>query len=1116
MITYYYNYLKYKKKELKSVRHGIQHKYLVGGNNKKIDSIITNTEGVSERDVVIQNISSKLKIYEDKINDLMDKISIVSDSVHIPDGIGETDINPILDNLDSINNKIINLLNEHTIQPLDQKGKISADPMVKSDSKGWADILILYKLIVSNFNEVKKTAGALPLHTVYSKIEGHIDKHIDLINNLVSLLVSYEKMLKEKKADLFNIVKFTLNDSDISLMESEVYNYTTRIDYSAELQYAIGTNYEILSNMTNNIIKTYYKDNKTLTDLKHDAFASVNDIRKGYMVGGEQPQQVELQITNLNQIKDKLMELTQTQDILNKTMESVHNIRNEYYQYRARYNYYVLYLITTMKKHKMLQEQLIYKFINKGIVQFYLSIINNILNKITNKTDSDIINYFSVYHYFTLMKCKNTCDFIVKTIKTEDVIDVFNSSPEFIMNFSVLNNFKDILESYHEIFQNKVTIYSRINDWTNKTLLSDKSAKLFISDDTEATKMIVNQQICSDAKSDMSVNFSEVFDTEKFKSNSIISKYMSLETQISKGKGIMLITYGYSGVGKTVTLFGHQHIQGMLQSTLNNIRDMDKVYLRIYELYGMGTEYSDYWNKDKIYEYLYYYTINIKKGMFKITDVTETPDINTYVDGKDLSTYLEIDKEIVEQVFRNFSVLIGELDDIRKENKRIWVTPNNPESSRSIIIYDMIVKVGEKYVPFVIIDLPGREEIIQSYVTTFLNKEHIKSLNLDTSFNRTLLASLALNPLATALLVPSLIYETVNEQDYATREKLLMTPITDEQGKESVLYNEYLSQRIGSDGNVKGTNTLGDIISFGKKWRNEYKNESDKYMFPLVQNENTKNHPGSSQTLLQIDVDSNLDSSKQVSKHINTIQYQCVGAIYIMNRIIKMDRFDILEKIARKAIDKYFNDYIKKYVDKLDTKDKKINFLKKYLSIDVINKMTDTQIDKKLNDLAYYHNYISPYEGVYINENIIGLIKYLSAELLEKEDSVIQNTIAPKQSTDLIFTNQKQIIRQWNFELYNSIGKTNEAYENIFMINSVLEDMFNTIEKQYISDKIYRYDEPSIESVFRHYKTPLNSAAPIDDYKMFYLFSNEMLELKCVNQLKLLLNTISFIKAIEN
>ncbi len=273
-----------------------------------------------------------------------------------------------------------------------------------------------------------------------------------------------------------------------------------------------------------------------------------------------------------------------------------------------------------------------------------------------------------------------------------------------------------------------------------------------------------------------SYKFTEVFDTQNFVNNSDMAAYMCLNTRLSGGNGVFLITYGYSGTGKSYTLFGAPGKDGLLQGTLSKLDGLEKVYFRTFEIYGKGLPYVDYWydsdgmkqHNKQIYNYLYAYKLNAQDPNTFVEGIkVEKPNTNSkynkpedewavelegnqigeYIDkinvlrnnilnkknddssykkiaeGKeDVLDYMEISNTTYQQLFRNFSKFTDKIEEMRIRTQRVRETPNNKVSSRSILIYDFIVVINkdEKSVPvnLLIIDLPGREEI----APTFINK----------------------------------------------------------------------------------------------------------------------------------------------------------------------------------------------------------------------------------------------------------------------------------------------------------------------------------------------------------------------------------------------------------
>jgi hypothetical protein len=218
-------------------------------------------------------------------------------------------------------------------------------------------------------------------------------------------------------------------------------------------------------------------------------------------------------------------------------------------------------------------------------------------------------------------------------------------------------------------------------------------------------------------------------------------------------------------------------VAGLLQGTLSKLDGLNKIYFRLFEIYGKGLPYSDYWTNNEgktklndIYNYLYAYKLDLnttsKDDMIKINkaDVLygNTPvdkewavelygsQINEYItkvrefkqDGtigdqnytakdrnkskkEDKLSYLEIGSDVYKDVFQTFKTFTDKIEQIRIDNQRVRETPNNKVSSRSILIYDFVLMINMdgkiKPVNFLIIDLPGREEIAPTFINKYVD-----------------------------------------------------------------------------------------------------------------------------------------------------------------------------------------------------------------------------------------------------------------------------------------------------------------------------------------------------------------------------------------------------------
>lgn len=1028
-----------------------------------------------------------------------------------------------------------------------------------TDRGRWENLLIIFKTFVFDYNGILEEIAPLKDNNIiHEKITEKIRN--DIIRNL-DLLSEFKIFLDKIKVEFANKVKL-LDDQHIEFTPDDIYYVPAK---EKDTIYNYTERFTLLNTNKLHIVEQNNVDRLTTnysSILQSLSIVNLSNMAKGL---GQMPPiyPQSHQYTNTYQymnggsdadIMNQLLKLGTLLNDVNKEMGTVKKYIDAYTQLEIRYNYHLIYL--TIITNPPVTNMMLYKYINKGLIQFYLTIMLNIMKLIRNQ--SPTAEYFNIYHYVTLQKLIYFCQYLVKNMNSTDIIDIAKCKNNPSKLFLLLNNFKDILESYNEVVQNKVTIYARINDWnlSNKDLLFSKNS-------TDARKLHIDIKYCKkiDTSNDLykkfssnqgsDILFTEVFDTQEFPKNGVISKYMTLETQLSQQKGIMLMTYGYSGTGKTFTLFGsrRQNKEGILQSTLNGIRGLDKIKLRVYELYGKGVQYPHYWtgtSTSSIDQKIIYHKLQIQKDTNELLIESSQIDENIMRYVNDTKTYIDINGiNTVNNVFKNFDIFVDKLDQLRRQAGRIRITPNNPESSRSIIIYDLLLLVETRYVPFVIIDLPGREEIVQTYVDNFLDKPHVKNM-YNTPFDRALLSSMAINPLGLAILVPTEIFNTFDNLPIAIRKAIMTTPLNDDMQHKTV---RFIDEGMSTNGH--SINTMRFLYDFPEGWYNDP-------FFSLINNHNyvpnTNQRNGEDRIVKIKDYHMNPNTS-QINPKINNVQYQGVLALFVINRLIVLGRFDVLEQIYRNIVSKYYNfDYERSQIVNNDPSTRQ--FLSTYFDnskIDQIMKSTDQEKDYYLNNLINYNSIEAPFEGIYINENIVGLIKFLSKNVLNKSDDEIKKNLAVPQNKDLGFTEQKENIRQMNYVLYNyvennliyitpqeqqeharsysnilshnNISQDNlnyTPYENIARNNNVLEKLYLKAKNDYSSQKIFRYDNPGIGDILSYYlqekkiDNPPVVIVPVTKFKMFYLLSNTEMDKKCDHQIKLLDNTINLLDAIEN
>ena len=961
-----------------------------------------------------------------------------------------------------------------------------------------------------------------------------------------------------------------ITNTTSSLLIEDMYNMETFINKMIEQNYGIQTT-------NNNSI------DKILLDSMKELPSIVNTkVTSPILIGGE------FTIQDLN---FQIIDFVQVIDSFGQKMEKYRIYIEAYNQYSLRYNNYLLYILTILTSDKYNTDLLLFGFINKGLLQMYYAIIKNILRDIKkNDTTSEkykVHQYFDKYHYFTLVYLEEFIRYVLEDFVKDDTLVAKNNKTTFIIDVNktigkpkfmlyLLSHFKDILDSYTDLFQNPVTIYARVNDWGDATKLSLEQ-KMFSSnyivdnngksiEDELSVKDLdnlkVNKNVCEKITDDTKKNqlknpikFTGVYDTARYPDNETISSYMTLATQLSKGKGVLLMTYGYSGTGKSFTLFGSREKQGMLQSTLNSIRGLKEVGFRSYEVYGLGVAFPHYWNNlekghendivdiyQRIFEHKFEITSNNEINFIESKEYPDDGKSNVMnpTDYLNRDNYTYIQEKQVSTIFKSFEQYTGQLDKHRRKTGRIRTTPNNPDSSRSIVVYDFVLLVDDKYVSFTIIDLPGREEITQSYVETYLykkykddkgNEQYIVPAEYQTSFYKALLSSMAINPIAMALLVPSIIFQTINDFN-----------------KKDTSIGQIFNDDFFNNSDITlPSKTKKNKIPIKRIYQNGFE-------FGLIKNDfcgNICNPPNGQHKIISIK--SEFDNTNQVKKDTNTIQYQATVAVFVIDALIMNKRFDVLFQIYRNIINKYMP--MDKVYAKFPTDSDKLKFLESIYESDKIKKIqmdTENTIDFYFKEIVDFQYFEAQHEGIYINQNIMGLLKHLVQNILKLKPNKVKE-IVKSQPENLDFETQKVNYRKVNFKLYsNKQDKPSdyknfepyEPYENIYRSMQIMDKLYANAKGEnqsipmtfddnsnesilldaYASDKYFEVSTstniPFMGQIVNAYMNPRSiknkEIKPITNIKIFYLFSNTLMELKCNHQANLLVNTLSLIDAIKN
>lgn len=543
------------------------------------------------------------------------------------------------------------------------------------------------------------------------------------------------------------------------------------------------------------------------------------------------------------------------------------------------------------------------------------------------------------------------------------------------------------------------------------------------------------------------IDFQRIYNVQQFPESDVISNYMSIAPNIMNNKGTVIMTYGYSGVGKTVSLFGAKNppTNGILQATLDPLKQGTKIYLRVFEIYGLGAQYNYYWNPTvdgtpscypNFYQMIIHHVIDTSKSQLETVDriaFTNRHDMMSYIlDLKDpartapgftvnnvgdvnlagnysYSDYFNSSNqmikssyvEIKEEHYRYFSEFIKSIDNARIDGinvqkllkhvvKQIKSTVNNPESSRSIVVYDFEIALDPAkniYVPFMIYDLPGKEDIGKTFVMPSLTntanniKKSVFADTGDVSLIKEKKSTYVLNP----LLMP--IFDT-----NTTKIARILTEVShnSSSGTYPVL-NQNIELLI-----------IKDILAY-KVTNFGYVDHPDADDYVYADNHNSYTisdlyeNPDAITSFIDL-VDTNKFALKYITGNVGLVANSLlldlgiIGPIEILTEMGDRDMDDNIANGTGTASDLVkleFTILIQIVV---------IAFLIKYglfdLIIEFINAIVANSSEDDTDGSWTRTKIYAFYEAYYINENVIGLLQYLIGHILKKDSDIqTQSTI---------------------------------------------------------------------------------------------------------------------------
>lgn len=545
--------------------------------------------------------------------------------------------------------------------------------------------------------------------------------------------------------------------------------------------------------------------------------------------------------TIMTRMTELIENYKRTNNMIENKIADIAQANNKYELLNNQYTNYINFALNlgkTFSNETIQNSRQFYKRMSFGLIEFYLDIMNSILQCLETKSYNNMAElekYLYEYHYIQIKRCyalfawiryeflpqlqerenidKNSGKFnpkrdviaLRKKIEIRDTQNIINTI------FNEFNGIKDLLDDYQTTVMPKVSLHLRINDWAADTNNADPALndydpaskqymdylpkQIFRQDERNTRNLLINfpvlntirdrnaeplQDLYSDIDEKMresppGITFERIYSSHIFPDSDIISNYMSLAPNIKKSRGTVIMTYGYSGVGKSASLFGVSKDRpggpkaGILQTTMDQFAgDKYRIYFRVFEIYGLGTQFNFYWNPSAndntndslcypdIYQILIHHNLEVAGSVLRSTGsipITNKANVFSYImnlqnpatdipafrPGSDYvfnkSSYVLID----DRHYRDFSRFVDTQIENRRENvgievnqifshilKQVKPTVNNPISSRSILVYDFQIEIKEKdeksgidntiYVPFLIYDLPGKEDLFRTYV----------------------------------------------------------------------------------------------------------------------------------------------------------------------------------------------------------------------------------------------------------------------------------------------------------------------------------------------------------------------------------------------------------------
>jgi hypothetical protein len=1034
----------------------------ITGATKSVSTLIDSLNLMKQ--IESEDIKTKRKELHDKVRTLIEKIEKIQNNSNKSESdkiFAENFSKYVMSSFDALSVQYQNLNNKFETN---KNGKVNTEikkielPIRQPDNdlmKIFADVTNAMKTGQSELSDQQKSE-------VLKKINKQmpmIDKEIEIHKKANELFENYLKEIPEidKNGPYFSYI---LEDAPP----------TTRVFNNLLMNNSIN----LLENTVNKI------DEETKEILEQGSISRILSQTGG--TGEESIEEKYLEyLTKMNQYNSELK------------MRNLNDI------HRAKHNIFLLQIATGTLFGK---GYVIENVFEKNEIYDYSETLKKIVNKFNsmNTERDDLTMRMYKLHYVTVRQLH----FLLKKVLSEWPIQPkketgkrresakkiwINKMDDMLLRdrFMLFNYFKQELDEYKIRALNPIMIYAKINFDTDEKqifMTQDDYNEKYKSEETQDySLMYIEKKNCNNFTEEKNlpnlpdrIKFSYVFGSEI--GNKTIATNMKIATKLSKNVGTAIMTYGYSGTGKTYTLFGNksQKVEGIMQSVLSAVTPKS-VNLRVFEIHGYGMPYPYYWGvsdpseKKDIVHNIYHYNIKIDASENIVLNTVNNSQTRTY-SQKEISEYVNteptqksdifvnIPTSIVDKVLRSFDEFTDSIDTVREAEKRIERTPNNPVSSRAIIVYDFRLDIDGTVTPFIIIDLPGREEIIPSYVDAYLDNDTVSTILMLNKPDRKkelrfMLSCMHLNPLAIPLFYPQLYENMINNRYTKYKEKDNTYENT------QAILDKKLKMKFFKKVNAN-ENSSKEVIEYKIDDKTTFKLEFDEG--PFAFNDEYINLDGSKVDRFLKPQTKGKGYQYELTKNgIKEFQRYAVLGINIMNRLILMNQFhligeiyedmcyDEINKTIENTIDKKNLEEIKKIVEELfeskfkgnymfdilyNRDNKKNNWPKllspdernmkyendivkqKYLEKMLLKKITDANLSKikeYIINVLKYDYFLTGFAGIYINENIMGLTTYLTKNLSVENKQKTEESLAKirEQEPKLNFSLQQKITRIW-------------------------------------------------------------------------------------------------------